>query len=86
MEEELEQYLDIIIHINGEWSLEKAFLSKTIKDLSEMMTVELETIKMAKVKWSNFQFIIETVFESLNAVMDARPMPASTGTAAGIYK
>ena len=29
--EELEQCLDIIICINDEWSLEKAFISKTVK-------------------------------------------------------
>ena len=54
MKEELEQYLDIIICINDKWSLEKAFIDKTVKEFRKMMTAELDTIRMAKVNWSNF--------------------------------
>ena len=41
-----------------------------------MMMAELDTINEFKVKWSNLQFITQTVFKSLDTVMDARPTPA----------
>ena len=42
-----------------------------------MMTAGLDTINVFKVKWSNFQFITETVCESLGSVMYAGPAPAA---------
>ena len=43
-------YLDQIIQINDEWSLENAFIEKTKKEFREMMMVELNAIKQFKVK------------------------------------